>query len=214
MKKNAGLETLIPKSQWVKECEIQGVETKTLRHPIVEQAFRRILELYEPKHSIALVSLCTSSRPYSTSRKWKTFKKLWGDKVDLIICSNGGVIPIEFESCYPYLTYDAHGESKYDKEYIDVCYRRLCLFFGKFKYKRIIFNFRPTLRNRRAAEAFKKKSTSECFILPSLKVYGKAKAAGFPCGKMFPDLDDGVLKEMSEAINKPFFSLESEETTE
>lgn len=198
MKINQGSDLLIPREQWVAASAIQGDEIKTLHSPVVEKAFKRILELHKPKHKTALVSLCTSTRPYSKSPKWKKFIEQFGDKADMIICSNGGIIPIEFEKCYPYLTYDAHGEGKWDKVYINTCYRRLIEFFNKFHYDKIIFNFRPKMRNRIAAKAFIRdfKGKSEIVILPTEETYKAVQKSGFPCGKMFPDLDPRVLEEI------------------
>ena len=202
MKVNQGKELLIPKSEWVDCSEIQGDEIKTLSSRVVEKAFKRILELHKPKHKTALVSLCTATRPYSRSRKWKKFNELYGDYADLIICSNGGIIPIEFEECYPYLTYDAHGEGKWDKLYIGVCYRRLRQFFSTFEYEKIVFNFRPNMRNRIAARTFERnyKGNAEIVILPTIQAYRKAQESGFPQGKMFPDLDTNVLNELTREI--------------
>lgn len=202
IKTNQGSELLIPKEEWISADKIQGDEIKTLRSYIIERAFKRILELHKPKHKIALVSLCTATRPYSKSRKWKNFIELFGDYADMIICSNGGIIPIEFERCYPYLTYDAHGEGKWDKLYINVCYRRLNEFFYKYEYDKIIFNFRPNMRNRIAAKAFRRdfEGSSEIAILPTNEAYMAAKRAGFPNGKMYPDLDPNVLKEIKKEV--------------
>lgn len=204
MKVNSGSDLLIPRELWVSESDIQGDEIKTLHSPIVEKAFKRILELHKPSHKIALVSLCTATRPYSKSRKWKTFIEKFGEDADMIICSNGGIIPIEFESCYPYLTYDAHGEGKWDKVYINTCYRRLNEFFNKFDYEKIIFNFRPGMRNRLAAQAFKRdyKGRAKILILPTETAYKEAQKAGFPAGKMYPDLDIRVLREIEKEIKK------------
>lgn len=204
MKVNQGSELLIPKNQWVAENMIQGDEIKTLQSPVVEKAFKRILELHKPKHKIALVSLCTATRPYSKSRKWKTFIEKFGNDADMIICSNGGIIPIEFESCYPYMTYDAHGEGKWDKQYINTCYRRLNEFFKKFEYDKIIFNFRPGMRNRVAAQAFIRdyKGNAKIAILPTVGTYKEAQRAGFPAGKMFPDLDPRVLREIEAEVKR------------
>lgn len=60
-----GEETLIPKSEWVDKKEIQGTDAMVLQHPMMNRAFEKILDLHKPKHDIALVSLCTSTRPYS-----------------------------------------------------------------------------------------------------------------------------------------------------
>ena len=205
MKKvNAGTDLLIPRKKWVPEKEIQGTDEMVLLHPMMEEAFQNILKLHRPKHKVALVSLCTSSRPYSTSRKWKEFQRRFGDHADMIICSNGGIIPIEFENCYPYLTYDAHGQKKYDRLYCQVVYRRLMEFFSIHQYERIVFNFRPGLRNRASALKFKQTygGKAEIFILPSQSAYREAQLRGFPSGKMYPDLDDIVLAELAQAINK------------
>lgn len=203
-KVNKGRDLLIPRNQWVAECEIQGNDEMVLLHPMMEKAFQNIIKLHKPKHKTALVSLCTSTRPYSKSRKWKEFGRLFGDNADLIICSNGGIIPIEFEDCYPYLTYDAHGQKKYDRLYCKVVYRRLMEFFAVHKYERIVFNFRPGLRNRAAALKFQQDYTggAEIFILPSQLAYRDAQRRKFPKSKMFPDLDDAVLAELDKAINK------------
>lgn len=203
-KVNAGGERLIPKEDWIPESEIQGAEIKTLQSPLIERAFRTILQLHQPKHNTCLVSLCTSTRPYSKSPKWKKFIELWGDKADMIICSNGGIIPIEFESEYPYLTYDAHGDKKYDKTYVAVVYRRLKLFFETFHYDRIIFNFRPNLRNRISAVLFKRyyhplHPEVLIYIRPTKQAYEGRKKTTMK-DMYFPDLDEGVLKEIDECM--------------
>ena len=202
---NQGSEYLLPKEQWTAAENIQGDEIKTLQSPVIEAAFQRILQLHTPKHKIAFVSLCTSTRPYSKSRKWKKFIELFGESADMIICSNGGIIPIEFEECYPYMTYDAHGEGKWDKQYINTCYRRMMEFFGKFHYDKIIFNFRPNMRNRIAALAFARdyQGRSEIFILPTPAAYKEAQRDGFkPAGMRYPDLSYPVLNELRKEVEK------------
>lgn len=204
-KVNQGSELLLPKEQWTAAENIQGDEIKTLQSPVIEAAFQRIMQLHKPKHKIAFVSLCTATRPYSKSRKWKKFAELFGDKADLIICSNGGIIPIEFESCYPYMTYDAHGEGKWDKQYINTCYRRMMQFFTKYHYDKIIFNFRPNMRNRIAALAFKRdfKGSSKIVILPTPEAYKEAQRDGFkPAGMRFPDLSYSVINELRKEIEQ------------
>lgn len=202
---NHGSDLLIPKEQWVGVSELQGREDKVLKHPIINQAFERILELHEPKHKVCLVSLCSSTRPYSKSRKWKKFIEEFGSDADLIICSNGGIIPIEFESCYPYLTYDAHGMSEFDDLYVKITYERLMLFFNKHHYDRIVFNFRPTLRNRKSALMFKQtyKKGSEILILPTPMVYEAARREKFqPSGNRYPDISKLVLEQIRRGINR------------
>ena len=160
---NQGSELLIPRNEWVPPKQIQGNDKIVLTSPIIKKAFQKILDLHKMKNDTCFVSLCTSTRPYSKSLKWKKFKESL-DNIDLIVCSNGGIIPLEFENCYPYLTYDAHGERKYDNLYIKITYARLKLFFEKFPYKNIIFNFRPNLRNRICALKLKQEYKGNIYI--------------------------------------------------
>lgn len=173
---------------------------KVLKSPIIKKAFYKILELHKMKSDTCFVSLCTSTRPYSKSLKWKTFKNKLKD-IDLIVCSNGGIIPLEFENCYPYLTYDAHGEKKYDKIYVKITYARLRIFFEKFPYKNIIFNFRPNLRNRICALKLKQTLKSNIYIYPSVKNYNLAKKNKFkPYNNYNPDLAFEVMNELDEIL--------------
>lgn len=204
MKVNAGSERLIPRAEWVDAETIQGDEMKVMKSPVIKKAFQKICAEYHPKHKVCVVSLCTTSRPYSKSRKWKTFIKEFGENADLIVCSNGGIIPRDYWDCYPYLTYDAHAQSKYDKYYVMYCYKNMLEFFGKHHYDKIILNFRPNMRNRIAALAFQRdfKGDAEVVILPTVRAYKRAQAGGFPQGKMYPDLDPNVMAELKRAVFK------------
>ena len=197
-----GEETLIPKSEWVDKKEIQGTDAMVLQHPMMNRAFEKILDLHKPKHDIALVSLCTSTRPYSKSIKWKTYKQKYGNYCDCIIASNGGIIPMEFENCYPYLTYDAHGQAKYDNLYNSYLLKRFKLFFNKFPYKYIVFNFRHNLRNVKPALKFKKEyKQGKCFIVPTKKAYELDRKNNFkPYSRYYPDLAYNSQKQMEKII--------------
>ena len=206
MKKvNCGSDLLIPRSEWISETEIQGTDELVLRSPLMNKAFNRILELHKPTKRIAFVSLCSSTRPYSKSRKWKKFKEEFEKDCDLIIASNGGIIPIVFENCYPYLTYDAHGTAPYDKIYIKYLYERLMRFFSVHHYDYIIFDFRPNLRNRISAKMFKRdfKGGSKIYILPTATGYEMARKNKFkPYGGRYPDLSYEVMSEFSQVIKE------------
>lgn len=202
---NQGKDTLIPRNEWVNESEIQGTDDMVLNHPIMEKAFKNIVESFTPNHKIALVSLCTSTRPYSKSRKWKKFIEEFSDYADMIICSNGGIIPIEYEDCYPYLTYDAHGQAKYNEMYIKKIYERLMIFFNKHHYDIIVFNFRPTLRNRKSAIKFVEnyKGDSKIYILPTEEAWENMLARWRSSPKSahyFPDIEPEILNELKEVI--------------
>ena len=210
MKKvNCGNDYLIPKNEWISEKEIQGNDVLVLKSPLMEKAYQKILKDFKPKHDIALISLCTATRPYHKSRKWKEFIKRYSDKADLIICSNGGIIPIEYDECYPYMTYDAHGQKQYDKIYIAIVYKRLMEFLTIHKYKKVVFNFRPGLRNRISARQVVKdfKGDTEFKILPTVLTYQDARKRGFPSGSMFPDLDIKVLEELDKEILNESISI-------
>jgi hypothetical protein len=183
----------------------------------MERAFQRILKIYKPSHPIALVSLCTTTRPYSAGRKWKTLKKQFGGVADLVISSNGGMIPIVYESCFPYLNYDAHGEPEFDDEYVKVMKRRMREFFTACRYDYIMFLFRPNLRNVRAASVVgpwlvEKGYTKEYAILPTEKQYEAVAAAGaFGSTKyetehagysMFPELHPVLLQPVQKKIDQ------------
>lgn len=204
LKVNCGTEYLIPKSEWVDPDELYG-EYKVLTSPIIEQSFNKILDDFVPQHNIAFLSLCTTTRPYNKSQKWKTFISEFSSACDLIVCSNGGIIPQKYWECYPFLTYDApHLNEDYTEDYIKFQYKHLVKFFSKFtSYDKIIFNFRPTLRNRVAVNQFLETDISnqfECHVLPSEEVFNRAKARGFNRGLMVPDLDDYVMNELREHI--------------
>ena len=111
-------------------------------------------------------------------------QRLFGKSADLIITSNGGVIPIEFENCYPYLTYDAHGEKKYDAPYIAKMIVRLEAFLRRFPYRFCLFHYRHNLRNVVAVTAVGRKLKAEGVIedfavLPVRQHYEQAQQEKF-----------------------------------
>lgn len=180
-----GDDKLIPHKDWVPQSEM-NTDEKVLKHPIFEQAFKAILKKWKPTKNIAFMSLCTATRPYSKSNKYKEFTKRFGDIVDFIVVSNGGFIPKPFWSSYPYLNYDApHDDTgAWDKLYQDTMYDRIKRFFGVFEYEYVIANFRPTLRNyepaKKGLQEMKDAGRIKDFIIiPEIELYEKAKADGF-----------------------------------
>ena len=202
IKENTGNELLIPKCQWVDKLEIQGGETKTLTHPIMEQAFQQVLKQHEPKHSVCLVSPCTITRPYGKSRKWSRFVKLFGDTADLVVCSSGGVIPMEFWESYPYQTYNSKNEGVKTKGlYIRTVYRRLTEFFDTFHYDKIVFDFLPSQLNRAVALKMKQERNENIIVVPTLYRNDRAREENYkPVGKRYPDLSDAILSQIIEAV--------------
>ena len=52
-------------------------EENVLKSPIFNEAFDTLLDIYEPKHDIAVFALCTQTKPFSHSMKWR------GDNKDI-----------------------------------------------------------------------------------------------------------------------------------
>lgn len=204
-----GSTRLIAKNDWCNLKEIQGCDPDVLYSATIEKGFNRIVEDFKPRNKIAIVSLCTATRPYSLSRKWFVYNKLFAHKADLIISSNGGVIPIEYEDSFPYLNYDAHGEKKYDKQYIEVGVKRFLTFFKKHNYRYVLFNFRHKMRNIKIAHAvipelIKTGAIKEAAILPTKEHYLLSQKEGFAKKgfSMFPELYPTMLNPVIEIVNK------------
>lgn len=153
-----------------KEENLVGEEA-VLNSKVIDDAFERILNDFKPKHNKVIFSLCSSSRPYITSLKWKSFHDHFGDVADLVICSNGGIIPIEYMCCFPFMQYDAHRENAgTDQLYKDKMKDKLQKFLDKFgdNYEIIIYSFLPSSRN---AEAIREMNGAGGVLLPSNEVY-------------------------------------------
>ena len=200
---------LLEKEAWGSLIEIQGHDPDVLFSEVMEEAFQQILLKHRRGRPIALFSLCTATRPYSLSKKWAQYIKLFEKNCDLIIHSNGGIIPIEFEGQYPYLNYDAHGERRFDNDYIEVGIRRLKEFLTKHPYRFILFNYRHNMRNVYIARevgpwAVANGLCEEYAISPTEDDYKVAQAedfvqAGF---KMFPEMWPSVLDKLDQQIKK------------
>lgn len=201
-----GDELLIPRNKWVAFDEINST-VKILSNPIFETAFAEIVKKHKPKEKVAFISLCTTTRPYQFSRKWGEFKKAFGSMADLIVLSNGGIIPEKFWQSYPYMNYD--GPDVADQETFNkLTEDRLTRLFSKHKYDYILANFRPNMPNTRyivdkALSQLKEKGKiKDYLILPTEEQYNKLQEDGFPGGKMFPDLDTDILKSFIDTITK------------
>jgi predicted RNA-binding protein len=208
VKKNIGGERLLPRSEWPIDGALHGTDEDVLCHPVMIRAQEAIIQQFKPASRVAFLSLCTSTRPYSKGKKWSTFiEQIPG--VDHIVCSNGGIIPLEFESEFPYLTYDAHGQAEFDGLYILFTDRNMIRFFVAKRYEYIVFNFRPNLRNSRSAhmagQYLKARGHVKGYaVIPDERLYDAAHADGFDkhgC-RMFSDLHPWILKALKEQAEK------------
>lgn len=122
-------------------------EEAVLLSPVFKEAFENVCQLYKPHHNIAVFSLCTQTKPFSSSMKWKGIIKIFGDWTDLIVCSSAGIIPLEFEDYYPFNNYDSHSGHEGSEEHSDYSKSlfeyRLRTFLTKFKWDYVIFLLDP-----------------------------------------------------------------------
>lgn len=190
-----GGEYLIGKEHWPDVTTLHGRDPDILSSPLMEYAFQRVVKLHRAHHRTALFSLCTATRPYTLSRKWGKYVQAFESYADLIVHSNGGIIPLEFEGQFPYLNYDAHGERQFDALYIEVGIERAKTFLKAHRYENVLFNYRHNMRNVKIAEvvgpwAIREGLIRRYTILPTAEQYAKAKAEGFvEAGfKMYPEL--------------------------
>jgi len=195
-----GNEKLFSKSEWISSDEMD-CETKVLNLPILHEAFERVLKQHNPIQHTAFLSLCTATRPYYHSKKWNRYMAHFGNKVDMIVVSNGGFVPEEFWESWPFLNYEA-GPHEDDILYKKVMYERMHKFFKVHEYKYVIANFNPRQRNYEPAEQslseLKEEKVIEDYVLiPSGELYKKAQEDGFRgpngSGDMFPDLHKFIL---------------------
>lgn len=147
-------------------------EDKILHNPLIDVLSKKMRDEYKPQHKYAIFSLCTTTRPYIKSLKWKTFYKNFGSVADLIICSNGGIIPIEYQKCYPFEVYDAHEDKKCSELYKEKFEERLDAFLKLHadKWDKIIFSFLPKSRNREVVNKYPA-INKKFYVVPSLDVY-------------------------------------------
>lgn len=201
-----GNEILFKKEEWVSSEELDN-EEKVLNHPIMQEAFDRMLPLHKPVQHTAFLSLCALLRPYSKGQKWQRYIQEFDGKVDMIVSSNGGVIPRDFWESWPYMNYES-GPPHYERE--SKLFKKLgtdwlLRFFKTHSYKYVICNIRHVHRIYSmwpdTLEELKQDGYIEdYFMVPSKELYEKAANYGFGTkpygmGAMNPDLHKFILDE-------------------
>lgn len=151
---NQGKETLTKLDQHDWNSNNKIATSEFYNTPAIKNSHKSILAKYTPKHKVALFSLCTSTRPYTNSMKWSKFYEFGFNEIcDFIIISTGGVIPIEYEDCYPYLNYDALVDPVTGEEtYFNVNSKKLDEFLRAHSYDYCVFLFKPGSRVYRLIE--------------------------------------------------------------
>lgn len=201
-----GDEKLVKKSQWIPLSEM-NTDMKILTHKMFDNAFNKIVRDHTPKHKVAFISLCTSTRPYQLGRKWKKYVSEFSGKADLIVTSSGGIIPEAYWNSYPYLNYDGDSAKSANKLYAEKMEKRLLKFFKTHRYDYVVINFRPKLRNTPVAAKVFAKLKEEGFvkdyiIVPDQSMYEDLQRRNFPGGKMYPDLDEKIFENIKISVEE------------
>lgn len=195
---------LFDKNSRVPDEELHGDE-KVLLSPLVEGAFQKIYTDYYPKHKNVIFSLCTTTRPYIYSTKWSVIDECFGDKCDMIVCSNGGIIPLEYMNCYPFLSYNAPHDltGKTDDLYMEVFERRLTQFFSKNSWENCFFIFAPGSRNYRSIQKLISKYDN-WYLIPDEETYKKSINGELPklgfAHKVFGVISEPVFKFIEDKV--------------
>jgi hypothetical protein len=209
-----GDEQLFSKSEWISSDQLDN-EKKVLVNPVIHTGFDRILEQHKPIQHTAFLSMCTAVRPYYKSEKWKRFIYEFHHKVDMIVSSNGGIIPENFWESWPYLNYES-GPPHYASEntlYRKIGYDWMIRFFKTHSYKYVIcvmnLNHRVYSVWPESLKELKEGGYIEDYkMIPDTKLYKLAKDDGFhgsnpnSGGEMFPELHKFILDAIIEQVDK------------
>jgi hypothetical protein len=203
-----GNELLFKRGEWI-PYNLMDMEIKVLDLPVLHEGFKRVIKRHTSTQPTAFVSLCTATRPYYLSKKWKTFKEEFGHKVDMITISNAGFFPEPFWEAWPALNYGPIKGPPYpvdeidDEKYHRIMLDRMIRFFKNNEYKYVIVNFHPKQRSYKlgveSMSTLKNEGIIEDYsIIPTIELYEKAKEDGFhgspnSAGDMFPDLHKFIL---------------------
>lgn len=165
-KKNEGGELLFKKSEWCAAEDVKGTDLEMTKNPILEEAFSRVLDKFEQTNKNVLFGLCSTTRPYSLTPTWKAFSRVCEGKADPIITSGGGIVPLKFESEWPFLTYDVPVPGD-NEAYIACLKSRLVAFLSAYQYERVVFVYLPSKRNRLVAKIACEEISVDYSIVPS-----------------------------------------------
>lgn len=131
---------IIPRSEWNLES-LYGESELQLFHPHYQIIRDYIKEHYKPKHKILLIMECTNAKPYISSKNSQLWAKEFGDKVDMAVMSNLGVILLEYSNYYPYRqdNWDHTAETPDMTElYTETCAHRAVEFKEHFGYEHVV----------------------------------------------------------------------------
>lgn len=121
---------------------LSGATTHQLYHFHYKIMLSYFMENYKPKHDVALITLCSSKKPYRDNRLINQFYKMCENKADVFVLSNPGIIPIEYDNYYPFRWYNWNEDEEtleIKKQYYEALKNRIEQWFNHFtQYKKII----------------------------------------------------------------------------
>ena len=207
-----GRDDLIPREKWIPASEME-TELQILndKHGIFNDAFQKILTEHKMESKIVFMSLCTATRNFALSPKWRAFIELFGADCDMVVQSNAGIIPQKWFTSFPYLNYEGEPTIVGTPLYKEVLGKRLHAFLTHHPYPYILANFRPHQRNTgpniEVLDRLKESGTIKDFsVIPSVELYERARRDGFGkpngMGAMFPDCHLYVLNAMRSQLDK------------
>ncbi len=146
---------------------LRGVGINYLLHPYFNVWHDYIIKVYEkPKIKKYLLFLpCSYKKPYSKSSTHKAIinallKLRKYPKIHQVMISNAGIIPREFENCYPFNAYDWEEWKETEdvkKDYYKVTYQRVLNYLNTHKYSKYFVFLKPdSLSYKAVMDAAKK----------------------------------------------------------
>ena len=143
----------LPKIPEKLRSELKGADEHNLTHPhyeVWQDYFERFYEPPKVKDTILFLP-CAFRKPYSRSKTHREILKRimnlhFYARLHQVMISNPGVIPREFESKYPFQSYDwPEWEETEDikKRYIEVTQKRIEKYLKAHRYKKHLCYFKP-----------------------------------------------------------------------
>lgn len=136
-------EEIISREHW-DLAALRGATIKQMTHEHITQARQYIYDNYQPRHTTALLMLCANRKPYHLNQNILHGIRNSKGVADLIIVSNPGMIPIEYDNLYPFRYYE--WDEREETEEIQATYTTLVTqwigdFFKRFPYYTKVVSF-------------------------------------------------------------------------
>ncbi len=194
----------IPKIPKEKQVNLVGVGVEYIDHPHFNVWQDYIIRFYKVDKEYVLFHPCSKKKPYYLSRTHKSIKRVisgfpWFKKINFIVISNPGVIPIELSNYYPFNAYDWDERLETPevmKKYIEINKKRIKEYLKRHKYKKIFSYFKPESESGTALKMACKELGINLIDLVDKETYEKVKNLRNPL------IHPLMLKKFKEKLNK------------